>query len=178
MSYVGYVPATVPFTADQIKPLGDQMYRRMDGANMPTDIFKNALNNPSFDHWQRGTSFSGTGAVYGADRWQTSVSNGATVSYTQQTFAIGDIASESRYFARVSVSGQSASTDYALFQQPIEGVRRFAGKRVVIRGMARRSAGSGNMSVELIQIFGTGGSANAFTYAGQVALSTTWSSFR
>jgi hypothetical protein len=85
---------------------------------------------------------------------------------SRQAFALGDTLGPNNptYFLRQAVSGQSASADYAQFLQPIEGVRSYAGQTITVLGWARRSSGSGNMAVELVQGFGTGGSPSSAVF--------------
>lgn len=183
MSYVGYVPATVPFTADQIKPLGDQMYRRMDGANMPLDTIKNGFINGAFDWNQRGqATYTATStapsAFYGVDRWGI-FNMGPNGSVTMQSlaFGLGDVSSESEKFIRISVSGQSAAGDGGCLYQPLESARRFAGKRCVLTGKARRYSGAGSVSASLTQNLGTGGSAQTVKYIGSFTPTAVWAPF-
>jgi hypothetical protein len=124
---------------------------------------ENRIINGAFDFWQRGTSF--TANAYGADRWLNN-SSSATGTMSRQAFALGDTLGTNNptYFLRQTVSGQSASGDYAQFLQPIEGVRSYAGQTITILGWARRSSGSGNMAVELVQGFGTGGSPSSAVF--------------
>ena len=121
---------------------------------------ENRIINGAFDFWQRGTSF--TANAYGADRWSQDLSGG-TVTMSRQAFTLGDTlgSNSPTYFLRQTVSGQSTSSQYALITQPVEGVRSYAGQTITVLGWARRSSGSGNMAVEVGQVFGTGGSPSA-----------------
>ena len=121
---------------------------------------ENRIINGAFDFWQRGTSF--TTNVYGADRWFNGVSGG-TVTMTRQSFTVGDTLGTNNptYFLRQTVSGQTLASQYAVTIQLIEGVRSYAGQTITVLGWARRSSGSGNMAVEPVQSFGTGGSPSS-----------------
>jgi len=139
---------------------------------------ENRIINGAFDFWQRGTSFTASG--YLADRWNVILSGG-TVTTSRQAFTLGDTlgSNSPTYFLRQTVSGQSATSHYGLFRQPIEGVRSYAGKTVTVLGWARRSSGSGNMAVSVDQNFGTGGSPSSQAQsAGQtVTLTSSWAAF-
>lgn len=179
MPYVGYRPSFAPLTPDQVKPLTDQLYSRLDKANDELDRFPNALINGAFEWNQRsGTYTAGASAfLYTFDRWAIgNLGPNGSNTLTAQSFAFGDIASESRFFARVACTGHTAVSDGATLYQPVEGVRRFAGRRVVIRGMARRNSGAGSIAVELQQNFGTP-SATTFTYAGTFTPAAVWAPF-
>jgi hypothetical protein len=121
---------------------------------------ENRIINGAFDFWQRGTS--GTANGYVADRWLNS-RIGGTVTMSRQTFGLGDTIGTNNptFFLRQTVSGQSASSDYAIIEQSIEGVRSYAGQTITVFGWIQRSSGSGNVAVELVQDFGTGGSPSA-----------------
>ena len=139
---------------------------------------ENRIINGAFDFWQRGTSF--TSVVYGADRWVNQLSGG-TVTMSRQAFAAGDTLGSNNptYFLRQTVSGQSASGNRAHIVQNIESVRSYAGQTITVLGWARRSSGSGNMAVEPVQSFGTGGSpSSAVLVAPQtVTLTSSWAAF-
>jgi hypothetical protein len=121
---------------------------------------ENRIINGAFDFWQRGTSSTAQG--YLADRW-INATGGGTVTMSRQAFTLGDTlgSNSPTYFLRQTVSGQSTSGQYAITQQRVESVRSYAGQTITILGWARRSSGSGNMAVELVQDFGTGGSPSA-----------------
>ena len=121
---------------------------------------ENRIINGSFDFWQRGTSTTST--AYLADRWKNDRSGG-TVTMSQQAFATGDTLGSNNptFYLRQTVSGQSGVSDLAIIAQPIESVRSYAGQTITVLGWARRSSGSGNMTAELYQVFGTGGSPSA-----------------
>jgi hypothetical protein len=133
---------------------------------------ENRIINGAFDFWQRGTSF--TTAVYGADRWFNNATGG-TVTMSRQAFALGDTLGSNNptYFLRQTVSGQSTSGSVASINQLIEGVRSYAGHTITILGWARRSSGSGNMAVEPLQYFGTGGSPSSIVFVAPQTVTLT-----
>jgi hypothetical protein len=139
---------------------------------------ENRIINGAFDFWQRGTSF--TASAYGADRWINGVSGG-TVTMSRQSFTVGDTLGTNNptYFLRQTVSGQTLSSSFGFVQQRMEGVRSYAGQTITVLGWARRSSGTGNMAVEMVQTFGTGGSPSSdVTGTGQtVTLTTSFAPF-
>jgi hypothetical protein len=127
---------------------------------------ENRIINGAFDFWQRGTSSTASGYV-AADRWVNGTSGSGAVTQARQAFTIGDIlgSNSPTYFLRQTVSGQSGAGAYAITNQNIEGVRSYAGQTITVLGWARRSSGSGNMAVEGVQNFGTGGSPSGVVTA-------------
>jgi hypothetical protein len=147
------------------------------GALVPAGLgFRNLLINGDFRINQRQLS-SRTTTGYLHDRWRLETSGG-TSTYSTQPFTLGNqIAGfESRNFAQVAVAGQSASSNYSIFQQIVEGVRSAAGQTVTVSFYARATSGTPKISVELVQGFGTGGSPSAGVNinAGIVTISTSW----
>lgn len=139
---------------------------------------ENRIINGAMQFWQRGTSHSSNG--YGStDRWSQTF-NGGTVTMSRQSFALGETldGNSPTFFLRQTVSGQSGS-QLAYITQKIEDVRSYAGQTITILGWARRSSGSGNMTVRSVQDFGTGGSPSGFAGAGPqtVILTESWQSF-
>lgn len=117
--------------------------------------------NGDFGIWQRGTSFA-TSAYGGADRWANIIVGGGTVTQSQQPFSPGDNLGtpglNPTFFLRQTVSGQTLTSSVAYTVQRIEDVRSYAGQTITVLGWARRSSGAtGNMVLEGIQGFGTGG---------------------
>lgn len=140
---------------------------------------ENRIINGAFDFWQRGTTTS-TFGVYIADRWMNE-GVGGTGTMTRQSFAVGDTLGNNNpaFFLRQNVSGQTLASHLAIIQQRIEGVRSYAGQTITVLGWARRSSGSGNMAVEAVQYFGSGGSPSATVFGtGQtVTLTGSWAPF-
>jgi len=139
---------------------------------------KNFIINGNFDVWQRGTSFSAAG--YGADRWFTAVS-GSTFDGMQQTFTLGqtDVPNNPRYFSRIIVTSGGLAASFTMQTQRIEFVKTLSGMTATLSFWAKADAVK-NMSVEFIQVFGTGGSPSAaVTTIGvtKVALTTSWQKF-
>ena len=147
-------------------------------ANLGVTENENRIINGAFDFWQRGTST--TSAAYLADRWINDRSGG-TVTMSQQAFATGDTLGSNNptFYLRQTVSGQSGVSDLALIAQPIESVRNYAGQTITVLGWARRSSGSGNMTAELYQFFGTGGSpsTDVSVTPQTVTLTGSWAPF-
>jgi len=138
---------------------------------------ENRIINGAFDFWQRGTSSTGGGYV-AADRWANALSGG-TVTQSRQAFTLGDTLGSNNptYFLRTTVSGQTLSSSYAFPYQKIEGVRSYAGQTITVLGWARRSSGTGNMAIEGVQEFGTGGSPSANVNSISVTTVTLTGSF-
>lgn len=139
---------------------------------------ENRIINGAFDFWQRGTSSTAAGFL--ADRWNNGLSGG-TVTTSRQAFSAGDTLGSNNpiYFFRQTVSGQSATSHFAQTNHPIEGVRSYAGQTITVLGWARRSSGSGNMAVDLVQYFGSGGSpsSNVLVSGQTVTLTGSWAPF-
>jgi hypothetical protein len=143
--------------------------------NGPLAGFRNAIINGNFDIWQRGTSF--TGNEYGADRW-VSGRTGTTHTATQQPFTLGqtDVPNNPTYYIRTVVSSVAGASNNAYLTQLIEGVRTFSGQQVTVSFWAKVDT-TKNISVELIQSFGTGGSPSAAVSAigaTKVSIGTGW----
>jgi hypothetical protein len=138
---------------------------------------KNKIINGDFLINQRSfTSITASG--YGFDRFSY-IFTGGTVTYSSESFTLGSApvaGYEGKSFARVATTGQSLSTEFTIFRQPIESVRTLAGQTATISFWAKADSGTPKVSVELDQAVGTGGSPSGGgqTYAGQVTLSTSW----
>jgi hypothetical protein len=135
----------------------------------------NRIINGNFDFWQRGTSF--TGSEYGADRWGHG-RIGTTHTVTRQSFTLGQTAvpNEPTYFCRTVVTSVAGAGNISQLFQRVEDVRTFAGKQVTVSFWAKVDA-TKNISIELIQYFGTGGSPSAeVTSIGvtKVSVGTSW----
>lgn len=147
--------------------------------------FKNKIINGNFDIWQRNSSMSstGVGSFAGPDRWITLTDgNDGTGSrqWSRQAFTLGqtDVPGEPRYFARFAVTSVYTGATYHRVGQAIESVRTFAGETVSISGYIKSDA-SRNITVKLIQNFGTGGtpSSEVETNVGTVSATTSWQQF-
>jgi hypothetical protein len=141
----------------------------------PLAGFRNRIINGNFDFWQRGTSF--TGSEYGADRWGHG-RIGTTHTVTRQSFTLGQTAvpNEPTYFCRTVVTSVAGAGNISQLFQRVEDVRTFAGKQVTVSFWAKVDA-TKNISIELIQYFGTGGSPSAeVTSIGvtKVSVGTSW----
>ena len=141
---------------------------------------ENRIVNGNMGIWQRATSATTSGYV-AADRWKNALVGG-TVTQSQQAFALGDSLgiTQPTFYLRQTVSGQTLITQYASTVQPIESVRSYAGQTITVLGWARRSSGAGNMAVEAVQSFGTGGSPSTDVTAispTTVTLTGSWAPF-
>ena len=141
----------------------------------PLAGFRNAIINGNFDIWQRGTIF--TGSEYGADRW-VSGRTGTTHTATRQPFTLGqtDVPNNPTYYIRTVVSSVAGASNNSYLTQLIEGVRTFSGQQVTVSFWAKVDA-TKNISVELVQSFGTGGSPSAAVNAigvTKVSIGTSW----
>jgi hypothetical protein len=137
---------------------------------------QNYIINGAFDFWQRGTSFSLTGAPgfqYTADRWMFRHPGPVTTTVSRQTFTPG-AAPVAGYEGRFFLRGNSDFDPPELMQR-IEDVRTLAGKTVTVSFWAK-SASNQNISIRRIQSFGTGGSTQTSVNLGLVSsqITTSW----
>ena len=141
----------------------------------PLAGMRNAIINGNFDIWQRGTSF--TANEYGADRWFNG-RIGTTHTVTRQPFTVGQTAvpNEPTYFSRTVVTSVAGAGNNSILVQKIEDARTFAGQQITVSFWAKVDA-TKNISVELAQSFGTGGSPSADVTAigtTKVSIGTSW----
>jgi hypothetical protein len=135
---------------------------------------KNKIINGDFNIWQRGTSFSSINGIYTADRWLGATNKTVTVS--QQTFTAGAapvLEYEATYFLRIA---QSAGGSYCAIQTRLEDVRLFAGQTITLSFWAKADATVANRA-GIVQIFGTGGSANVDNYSSSYNITTSWARY-
>jgi hypothetical protein len=145
---------------------------------------KNKIINGDFNVNQRSFT-TGTGSTgYGFDRWASSAVDGTTV-YSAQTFTPGSApvaGYESANFARISATGQTLTTAELRLQQLIEDVRTFAGQTITVSFWAKAASGTPNVTVELNQSFGTGGSPSGAVQGilasnPKQAITTSWARY-
>jgi hypothetical protein len=136
----------------------------------PLAGLRNVLINGDFRIWQRGTSFTSGG--YTADRWLTSGSGGSTRTVSQYD------AIETTGMQVVFASGGNANSR-TIIQQKIEDVRTFAGQEVTLSFEAR-STNITQISTDVQQFFGSGGSPSATTTFGgkkHTGIENSWKKF-
>ena len=143
---------------------------------------RNRIINGNMGVFQRGTTAVTVTAEYGpADRWRTDVV-GDTFSTTQGSFVSGDTlydTGSAQYFTQIAVTSVANTANYCTWQQQIEDVRVLAGQTVTVSFWAKAASGTPSIAVEIVQVFGTGGSPSAnVTGTGQAqALTTTWTKY-
>jgi hypothetical protein len=136
---------------------------------------KNKIINGAFDNWQRGTSFTLTNEAYTSDRFKTQTDKTGTMS--RQTFTPGTApvaGYEGQYYLR---SALNAVGSYYLLNQPIENVQTFAGQTITLSFWARVSSGTATNAPDIIQNFGSGGSASVTTTPSGQTITTDWQRF-
>ncbi len=135
---------------------------------------KNKIINGDFGIWQRGTSFSTSGA-YCADRFLTNTDASFTLS--QQTFTPGTApvsGYEGQYFLRWAKSAGGSFLDLA---QRIEDVRTFAGQTITLSFWAKVSSGTASVEPYYVQDFGTGGSGAVAGALTAQTINTSWARY-
>ena len=143
------------------------------------DVGRNLVHNSMFNIAQRGAGpFTAVG--YTADRWQLFVSLD-TASFSVQALAPGGIPGDETAAAQFigGFTGNAGAAATTVVGQPIEDVRRLAGKTVTVSFYAVASAAATKFGVSLDQNFGTGGSPSAQVQGvGQsVTLTTSWARY-
>jgi hypothetical protein len=142
---------------------------------------KNKIINGDFSINQRAFTSTTTTATFGFDRFELTAVDGTT-TYSAQTFTPGaaPVAGyESKNYARLVSTGQTATSAISRLHQRIEDVRTFAGQTATISFYAQAGTGTPKIAIEMVQNFGSGGSPSAAvnTNAGQVTLSTSFARY-
>jgi len=128
------------------------------------NVGRNLIHNSLMNIVQRGTGTFATTATYSLDRWRMDFSLDAfAISQTQyndaQRAIIGD--EDANNCMLCSVTGNAGAAAFSLLSQPIENVRRLAGKTVIISFTAHATVAALKVGIELRQSFGSGGSPSA-----------------
>lgn len=159
--------------------------------NNASSMARQAIINGNFDVWQRGTSFSISGAnpaVFGADRWRdTGVQDGGTfptLTRTREMLTSGDIAN-AFYYTRLATNGAGSSlgvNSFYLYDQKIEnGTRNLCGngKTVTVSFYARSDIANKKLGFTVVQNYGSGGSPSTIEYIqnAPITLTSTWTKY-
>ena len=151
----------------------------LGGAVPPFAAGKNKIINGDFGIWQRGTTINIGVGTYWADRWTTNLLSAVpTGTLTRQTFTPGTApvaGYEGTFFGRVNVTANNGNTETAI-EQRIEDVRTLAGQTATVSFWAKADATT-PVSVNLFQVFGTGGSAAVSITGAAHTLTTAWQRF-
>jgi hypothetical protein len=132
---------------------------------------RNKIINGDFGIWQRGTSFTHSGAAYTADRFQ-GYSDG-TQTYSRQAFTPGTApasAHEGKYFWRGTKS--SGSGTFISLIQYIEDVQTFAGQTMTVSFWAKADSNQ-TAWIRPAQTFAGGSATNVFSPVA-VNITTSW----
>ena len=139
---------------------------------------KNILINSDFQVWQRGTTatYTTTASKFIADRWKIRSTGTATVTSSQQSFAVGqtDVPNNPKYYYRWDITSYTAGN--GLFHQRIEDVAKHSGQTLTFSFWAKCNS-SQNITTQYYQHFGTGGSTGVSTSGSTFALTTSWQKF-
>lgn len=142
----------------------------------------NYVINGAFEINQRNFTSTTATATFGFDRFYMLRDAGGTATYSAQTFTPGiasTLGQEAKNYARLVTSGQTATSTYTGLVQNIEDVRLLAGKKVTVSFWAKAASGTPKISLEIVQVFGSGGSPSpaVLYYGGQVTTSTGWTRY-
>lgn len=141
---------------------------------------KNKFINGDFGIWQRGTSFSNpSDGAFNADRFYAQHNGtGVTRTISQQTFTPGTApvaGYEGQYYLRYNLAVVGTSS-YNRLCQNIEDVRTFAGQTVTV-SMWLKSSTTQNVSFNLSQVFGSGGSSENYFGNSNFNITTSWARY-
>lgn len=139
-------------------------------------VSPNYIINGGFDIWQRGTSFSNG---YTADRWFYAWDGSGSHSLTQQAFTPGTApvaGYEGTYYIRATQSTAGSGATYNVLLTRIEDVRTLAGQTTTLSFWAKAAAAT-TIGGNVVQSFGTGGSAVTVTATPSFSLTTSWQRF-
>jgi hypothetical protein len=151
----------------------------LDGAQFAAG--KNKIINGDFGINQRSFTSNTSSGSFNFDRF-FQINGGATgtLTITPQTFTAGTApvaGYESTNFVRCVTAAGASTNTYALLEQKIEDVRTFAGQTITASFWVKAGSGTPNISVEIEQSFGSGGSSSVFTPTSKQVISTSWARY-
>lgn len=176
-SKVNYATGDI-LTATNMNDVGGAI-NLLDGAQFAAG--KNKIINGDFGINQRAFTSNTTSGSFNFDRFfQINGGTSGTLTVTPQTFTAGTApvaGYESTNFVRCVTAAGASTNTYALLEQKIEDVRTFAGQTVTASFWVKAGSGTPNISVEIEQSFGSGGSASVFTPTSKQVISTSWARY-
>lgn len=135
---------------------------------------KNKVINGDFSINQRNATSTTSAWAFLADRWKTTSFSGSA-TWSISTIDYGSFSRQVSNKA-LRITSSSSSNDHG-FQQSIEDVTTLAGQTVTVSFWARSNSSSYGLDlVELMQYFGSGGSANVYNYfdCSTKTITNTW----
>jgi hypothetical protein len=144
------------------------------GATPTFNAGKNKIINGDFAIWQRNTTFTGSGAIYTADRFRGL--SDASQTYSRQAFTPGAApvtGYESQYFWRAT---KAATGTYVQLEQFIEDVTTFAGQTMTVSIWAKANSAQ-TIYARVQQNFGSGGSTTVVLTAQSASITTSWARY-
>ena len=148
------------------------------------DVGRNVIHNGLFNVAQRGAGAFGTSGAYTLDRWVLAFNSDTGVGVQQIALLdsartqIGDEAAA--YCLQLATTGNAAASAFTQIYQPIEGVRRLAGKTITVSFWATSGTGL-KLGINGYSNYGTGGSPSAAASwaspGSSVTLTTTWARY-
>lgn len=142
-------------------------------------IGKNHFLNGSLSIWQDTIGLaSGTGNRYSADLFLNS-SIGTTYIVDRANWPVGqtNVDPSAVYFTRHTVTSVAGAANFYHIELPMENVRTLAGKQITISFWGRCNTATQPIAVEIVQVFGSGGSAQVTQFVSQASLTTSWQRF-
>jgi hypothetical protein len=164
--------ATRPYAAATYAPIAAAL----------DNIGRNLLHNARFRINARNNANVTANLGYVADRWQ----HGDAAGTGSRTLTLGVLSDADRAaigdedavaYVNIATTAGSAASDYEVFSQSIESVRKLSGKTVTWSFWAKATTAGNLAVVEMLQLFGTGGTPSAnVTGLGitRLTLTTSW----
>jgi hypothetical protein len=167
-TFTGNPTAPTPAVSDSDTSIATTAFvtTAVAAGTQPGNVGRNLLHNGMMRIAQRGAGpFSVTG--YTLDRWKlTVVTDVAAITQIATTdsgrTAVGD--EEFTVALKNAFTGSASAGAMNYIQQPIENVRRLAGKTVTVSFWANGDRAL-NLGINIFQSFGTGGSPSAGVWA-------------
>jgi hypothetical protein len=142
---------------------------------------KNKIINGDFTINQRAFTSATASGTYMFDRWVNRTNGDGTGTFSAETFTPGTApvaGYEATNFIRIVTSGSTNSATLMGLRQPIEDIRTLAGQTVTLSFWAKAASGTPKVYPSLVQVTGSGGSANVeYTPTAAATLSTSWARY-